>query len=323
MAKFYDGFNSIPQIIEVRLQGKNLIVLGHKYPLKEVLITFLSTSEISLCLEDAHLTLNAQDQEFEDICKALSGSKRQHLKKAIGCSLSGLLFIITSFFMISFWTERLPDKYFKLLVKENFLVDLFPGTCRLEKVLNEEIMIALGEKNLNLFIVPLPSLNAFAYPFDQILVTEQMILSLNNDHELFAVLGHEAGHLKLKHYKGQLGRMLFIDVIGSVLDKGQVGSVAETLLLNSYTRLHEEEADRYAVKVMKNKGYPVMAGVSLMLLLQRSIPEIGPSILRSHPVTTDRIKFFLKESQTDSMKYPSTERKILTKIINACGLSWF
>lgn len=317
MAKLFDGKTTEAQEVEVLLQGEAIFFSGRKIPLNKLSVSFLSSNEINLIIDGGNLELSPQDPHFKAIHDVISRKKNEGIKKGLTYALSGFAFLSISFLFISYFSERLPDEYFRPLINENFLVKLFPGTCEVKSDVNDKILHALGEKDLKFFIIKLPAVNALAYPFNQILITEQMLLSLKNDHELFAVLGHEAGHLKLKHYKGQLARMLFVDIVGSVLNQGQVGQVVETFLLNSYSRKHEREADKYAVSLLRRMNYPVSSGASLMELLKKKVPEFGPAFFRSHPVTEDRINYFLKAAGNEKKDH-STDRTLIKSILNNC-----
>lgn len=317
MAKLFDGLRTEPTEVEVNFQGENLIFADQTVPLNQLTISFISKKEINLIIDTKNLEITNLDPQFKYIHRALSDKKSEGLKKGISYSLTGFGILCTAFLIVSYFSEKLPDDYFRPLINEKFLVNLFPGTCTLSEKMNESLLQALGEEDLKFYVIKLPAVNALAYPFDQILITEEMLTSLRSDHELFAVLGHEAGHLKMKHYKGQLARMLFVDVVGSVLDRGQVGAIVETFLLNSYSREHEREADQYAVGVLKRQQYPVEAGARLMELLKRKVPEFGPVFFSSHPVTQERIDFFMKEAGNQRGK-PSKDKKFITAILKSC-----
>lgn len=317
MAKLFDGVTTEPREVEVSLQGERLAFDGKLVPLNQLTISFISKREINLIIDSQNLELTTEDLHFRSIHRALSNKKSEGLRKGLTYSLSGFGILSVAFLLVSYFSEQLPDKYFRPLINEKFLVNLFPGTCTLSEDMNQHLLSALGEKDLKFYVIKLPAVNALAYPFDQILITEDMLTSLRSDHELFAVLGHEAGHLKLKHYKGQLARMLFVDIVGSVLDRGQVGTIVETFLLNSYSRAHEREADQYAVGVMKRQQYPVEAGARLMELLKRKVPEFGPAFFSSHPVTQERIDFFMKEAGNKRGK-PSKDKTLIAAILKSC-----
>ncbi len=319
MAKYFNGITSEPEEVEVLCQGEALLFKGRKIPLNKLSISFISETEINLIIDGENLELSPNDPHFKAIHNIISFKKSEGVKKGLTYALSGFAFLCVSFGLISYFSERLPDEYYKPLINENFLVKFFPGTCEVKKDVNDKLLLALGEKDIRFFVIKLPAVNALAYPFNQILITEQMLLSLKNDHELFAVLGHEVGHLRLKHYKGQLVRMLFVDIIGSVLDQGQIGKVVETFLLNSYSRKHEREADKYSVKVMRKMHYPILAGASLMQILKEKVPEFGPAIFSSHPVTKERINYFLKEAGSEK-KDNSKDRTFIKNILSNCKI---
>ena len=101
--------------------------------------------------------------------------------------------------------------------------------------------------------------NAFALPSGQIIFTDSLVDSVENDNELVAVFFHELGHLKEKHMMrrslqdGIVAIMVFF-TIGN-LDALEIVSAIPTLLADmSYSRDFEREADLYALQKMTQNG---------------------------------------------------------------------
>ena len=139
-------------------------------------------------------------------------------------------------------------------------------------------------------LVDMPVPNAFALPGGQIFITRGMLdLGLDDD-MLAAVLGHEIGHVTLEHFKRMQRKATLMTVLGNLLVAGVVvsesnrdrerlntpydprvgydnpgasriqGAAAASLilgelLLRSYSRDHEDEADQEGQRLSALAGY--------------------------------------------------------------------
>ncbi len=162
------------------------------------------------------------------------------------------------------------------------------------------------------FAVADPSINAFALPGGFIGVNTGLILLAQNESELASVLAHEISHVTQHHLTravaGQQRSMLYSLAALAVAiaasrsgssSSGQATSAAiagaQALALQSqlnYTREHEYEADRIGFQRLDAAGFDVNAMATFMERLQRTsrfADSSGPSYLRTHPVTYERI----------------------------------
>ena len=108
--------------------------------------------------------------------------------------------------------------------------------------------------------VRVPHFNAMMAPNGMMLVWSGLMLRMENEAQLAAVLGHELGHYLERHQVEQLraakdravlGTLVgLIGGIGSVV--GQIGLLADTF---AFSREHEERADRMGMRLMRHAGY--------------------------------------------------------------------
>lgn len=140
--------------------------------------------------------------------------------------------------------------------------------------------------------------NAFAMPDGSIRVFAGLMKELT-DEEILAVIGHEIGHVKLKHslkaYKKTLlasglrkGAAATGGTAGS-LAAGQAGAIGESFVGAQYSQKHEFQADLYGIKFMKKHGYNPQAMVTAFQKMKKVAGE-GGGLLASHPATSKRIK---------------------------------
>ncbi|HFQ90092.1 MAG TPA: peptidase M48 Ste24p, partial [Desulfobulbus sp.] len=127
-------------------------------------------------------------------------------------------------------------------------------------------------------------INAYAFPGGSIAATRGILVELDNEAELAALLGHEIGHVCARHTaeqstKGLLANLLvagaaiatsaagYSDAAGLVQDLGGLGAGA---LLARYSRDNEREADALGMEYMVRTGYTPMGMVELMEVLLRN-----------------------------------------------------
>lgn len=161
-------------------------------------------------------------------------------------------------------------------------------------------------------------INAYAFPGGSIALTRGILLSLDNEAELAALLSHELGHVNARHTAEQMSKgMLVQTLVGgiSVLagTKGagygqlasQLGMIGAGALLASYSRDNEREADALGMQYMVRTGYGPKGMVGLMDLL-RSLGKRKPSAIElmfaTHPMSDERYQTAV---QTVRSKYGS------------------
>ena len=146
--------------------------------------------------------------------------------------------------------------------------------------------------------------NAYAFPGGTIAATRGIMLSLQNEAELAALLGHELGHVNARHSAEQMSKgMLTQAVVGgvSVLAgtqsavlgdlAGQLGQISAGALLASYSRDNEREADALGMKYMVGTGYGSEGFVGLMEMLNSMSKHKSTSVdllFATHPMSQER-----------------------------------
>ena len=147
--------------------------------------------------------------------------------------------------------------------------------------------------------------NAWALPGGKIAINRGLLVELNSEAELAAVLGHEVVHAAARHSakKIEQGMMLSIGLIAlgamtSDKDYGRAlmaaGGVGAILLGQKYSRDAESEADRYGMEYMVRAGYDPQAAVSLqqtfVRLSQNGQPNWLEGLFASHPPSQERVE---------------------------------
>ncbi|MEJ2040189.1 MAG: M48 family metalloprotease [Desulfosarcinaceae bacterium] len=145
--------------------------------------------------------------------------------------------------------------------------------------------------------------NAYAFPGGSIAATRGILLKLENEAELAALLGHELGHVNARHTaeimsKGMLTNALVGGVVALVGTESKYGGVAAQLgmlgsgaLLASYSRDNERQADRLGMEYMVKAGYGSEGMVGLMDILRNMSREGGgvtELLFATHPMSSER-----------------------------------
>ncbi len=158
------------------------------------------------------------------------------------------------------------------------------------------------------FVVQDRRVNAFAGPWGYIGIHTGLLLAVRGEPELAAVLAHEIAHVTQRHLvrtmaqSRRLGLSTAAALLAAVLlgardpALGQAAAVAaaaagQQLMLN-FSRAEEAEADRAGVALLARAGYDPRAMPAFFERLWRqSRLQEGelPALLRTHPVTTERI----------------------------------
>ena len=148
--------------------------------------------------------------------------------------------------------------------------------------------------------------NAYAFPGGSIAATRGILLALENEAQLIALLGHELGHVNARHTAEQMSKgtliNLFVGGLATVAGTqssglgsltSQLGMVGAGALIASYSRDNEREADALGLKYMVRAGYNANGFVELMDML-RSMSKHKPDAIElmfaTHPMSDERYR---------------------------------
>ena len=155
--------------------------------------------------------------------------------------------------------------------------------------------------------------NAYAFPGGSIAATRGILLSMENEAQLAALLGHELAHVNARHTASQMSKGMLGNAFlsGAVVYAGQrqygklteqIGMLSAGLLLASYSRDNEREADAIGMEYMVAAGYNPQGMIGLMAILQ-SISKHKPSAIElmfsTHPMSEERYR----NAQEDSHEF--------------------
>jgi len=147
--------------------------------------------------------------------------------------------------------------------------------------------------------------NAYAFPGGSIAATRGILLKMESEAELAALLGHELGHVNARHTAEIMSKnMVTSAVVGGVTawvgSAGGFGQVASQLgmlgsgaLLASYSRSNERQADALGLEYMVRSGYSPKGMVGLMELLNtlsRGHNSAADLLFATHPMSGERYR---------------------------------
>ncbi len=159
-------------------------------------------------------------------------------------------------------------------------------------------------------------INAMALPGGFIYITRGMLMHMNSESELAAVLGHEIAHVTEKHALRKINRGKGLDFVNTILAvvSGQpgiyeLGSIFGGVLLSGYSREFELEADAVGAEYMAKAGYSPLAMLDTIEILkakdrieikearlENREPRVYHGFLSTHPDNDTRYQEAIRES---------------------------
>ena len=142
--------------------------------------------------------------------------------------------------------------------------------------------------------------NAFVLPGGHVGVTTGLLKIVDNDDQLAAVIGHEAGHVVAHHAAERQSQNLTSSLVLGVLGAAAGGDAARAIdaygksgakygFLLPFSRKQELEADRLGVDYMQRAGYQPREAVVLWLNMKIQGGPGSPEFASTHPSDASRI----------------------------------
>ena len=179
---------------------------------------------------------------------------------------------------------------------------------------------------LNFKVYKTSEVNAFACADGSVRIYSGLLDAMT-DEEALGVVGHEIGHVALKHSKKQFQQALLTSAVRdavvstggtvAVLTASQLGDIGEALMSAGFSRKQESAADDYGYDFLKGAGKNPWAMAMAFEELQRlsggstasgTQAAAGSSVgqlFSTHPATTDRISRMAERATKDGFKRPS------------------
>ena len=177
-----------------------------------------------------------------------------------------------------------------------------------------------GEQMFSFDVLVTPQIQAATNSCGNIYISTGLMIHLNSEGQLAAVLGHEIAHVLKRHYdrgkmrgtlKNTLSRVAGMALGRSSYVENQIARAAQTgadLALTKYDQEQEFEADSLGAEILKRAGYPPLSVVEVMsifkglesLNLKKAMSEnrlesLYRNFITSHPPTPERYERAVRE----------------------------
>jgi hypothetical protein len=150
-------------------------------------------------------------------------------------------------------------------------------------------------------IVDDKSINAFALPGGPVYVNRGAIEAADNEAQLAGVMGHEIGHVLLRHGTNQASKSRVLGgvagIVGAVLGNGgvggaigQLGQFAAGSVLLKYSREAESQADLMGTQILFDSGYDPKAMAQFFdKLAKEHKGSKTEQFFSNHPIPENRV----------------------------------
>lgn len=167
----------------------------------------------------------------------------------------------------------------------------------------------MNSRELTLVVIDSPQINAFAVPGNIVGVNGGLFLHADSEQQFGSVIAHELAHLSQRHFARRLEQqersapLTAAGLIAGILITAMTGSeagiaaIAGTQALSiqnmlTYSRAHEQEADRVGLEIMANAGLDPRGMPEMFEIMMRQSRMQGnriPEYLSTHPLTQNRV----------------------------------
>ena len=146
--------------------------------------------------------------------------------------------------------------------------------------------------------------NAWALPGGKIGVNRGLLVALESEAELAALLGHEVAHAAARHGAKQAEQGLLTNIVLAAMEAAldeeeyadlalQGAHIGGVLIRQRFSRGDEREADYHGMRYMVAAGYNPLGAVTLqqkfLALNERGAPGLVGRLLASHPPSPERV----------------------------------
>ena len=184
----------------------------------------------------------------------------------------------------------------------------------------------LEHKQYYFSVVDSPVVNAMAFQDGYIFVYRGLLAYLEEEDQLAAVIGHEIGHVVLRHAGRQKTAQTFGNIAGFVAavmtGRGELmdlSNQATATIVSGYGREMELEADEFGGEVLALAGYNPLAMIDVVMTLKdhesfttkvANAPQKYHGVFSTHPKNDKRLHEAVQKSQAllpDELSEPLEE----------------
>ena len=210
--------------------------------------------------------------------------------------------------------SRVKDKNLEKYLK-NILCNLTPDYC----------------KDIRVYVQDMPYFNAFMAPNGMMVVWTGLLLRAQNEAQVAAVIGHEAGHYIKRHSlkawldaKSRTDLMAILAIglaVGGVPSGGDIFNLTQLLqagFMAKHSRDNEREADKIGLDLLIKGGYDPKEAPKIWenIIKEMELGEVNKPLafLASHPAPEERIENLKKQIQDyENIETKKNEKKLKEK----------
>lgn len=199
--------------------------------------------------------------------------------------------------------SQMGEEYYKEVLKESKLSKNKKWIKLINRV-GERITSLTGkEYEWECNVIQSKEINAWALPGGKVAFYEGIMKIFDNEAEIAVVMGHEIGHVILRHGGERMSQGLVVNILGTILESltpddqykelylGAFAGITTLGVILPYSRLHEYEADNYGILIMAKAGYDPKQALKFWEKMSKLSKEgKPPEFLSTHPSDENRIK---------------------------------
>ena len=211
--------------------------------------------------------------------------------------------------------SRLKDKELEKYLK-NILCKLTPDYC----------------KDIRVYVQDIPYFNAFMAPNGMMVVWSGLLLRAQNEAQVAAVIGHEAGHYIKRHSlkswldaKSRTDLMALLSIglaVGGVPSGGDIFNLTQLLqvgFMAKHSRDNEREADKVGLDFLIKAGYDPTQAPKIWenIIKEMELGDVNKPLtfLASHPAPEERIENLKKQTEGyENIENKKNEKELKEKI---------
>jgi predicted Zn-dependent protease len=211
--------------------------------------------------------------------------------------------------------SRLKDKGLEKYLK-NILCKLTPDYC----------------KDIRVYVQDIPYFNAFMAPNGMMVVWTGLLLRAQNEAQVAAVIGHEAGHYIKRHSlkswldaKSRTDLMALLSIglaVGGVPSGGDIFNLTQLLqvgFMAKHSRDNEREADKVGLDFLIKAGYDPSQAPKIWenIIKEMELGDVNKPLtfLASHPAPEERIENLKKQTEGyENIENKKNQKELKEKI---------
>lgn len=159
-------------------------------------------------------------------------------------------------------------------------------------------------------------INAYAFPGGSIAATRGILLEIDDEAQLAALMGHELGHVNARHTASLMSKRMLATALaagvgayvgikqenlGAGIIATQLGMLTSGVFLAAYSRDNERQADALGMEYIVKSNYNPdgMTGLTEMLKgLNKKKPSAAQLLFATHPMSDERYETAKKSAET-------------------------